>query len=236
MWGKYFSLLLIFVIACNPSLDTAPTSQRSVPVEIVPVAEDLCAAVSCPVGMICSAGNCMCSSGMKECDNACIDSDACCSNADCDSGTCEDGKCVIATECEFGEILKNGECRCAPDKIYCGEQDKCIDREDCCVHSQCNRFERCVPTNWRASLCVKFGEKKSCKVLADHERTEFFKINDVEYRAGAVEWWSDGSVTFMIENESVRIGENVTIPHLNASFFHEGIDVVGGFCKEDEEI
>ncbi len=242
--GKALLLtVLVLLAACEPALHTIPTSEHQSPVEeeLVVELQDVCEDVTCPTGQVCQEGACGCPTGKKLCDEKCITSSACCTDDDCDSGSCEKSVCVTPEECRFNEEWKDGECACAEDHIYCREQDKCIGRNDCCVHSQCDRFQRCVPTNLRASFCIKIDEKKQCKIISDLNRTELFEVKDYDFRINATEWWHDGSVTFSVNNESVHLDANATQKYsnetldVNVTLFHEGIEITGGFCKDDEE-
>ena len=117
---------------------------------------------------------------------------------------------------------------------FCPEQDKCIDIDGCCIHSQCSaRDERCAPTGWRTRFCVETDDKKICRSVADNDRQEYFDI-DAPLRVKATDWWSDGGITFSVNNESIRIDDDEKLEHeTNVSIFHEGIEAAGGFCKED---
>ncbi len=233
-----FVILLILLAACEPALRTVPTSEHQAVAEQANIEQekDLCANINCTIGF-CQAGVCTCGTGKKLCNNKCIDEETCCTNEDCDTGNCEEGVCQEPKECNFGEELKKGECRCASDKIYCEEQKRCIDRDGCCIHTQCNKFERCAPTNLRTSLCIKIEEKKLCKIVSDLGRTELYEIKEHEFNVKAAEWLNDRSITFDFDNQSIRIAENATVTYepANATLFHEGIEVVGGYCKEDED-
>ncbi len=238
MGGRYiFILFLIFLVACQPYIQTVPTSQHqgAVVVELSEAQTDLCENVTCSDGQVCKDGKCECQNGKKLCGNECIDSKDCCSGKDCASGICDEGVCGEAPDCRYGEILKNGKCQCAADKLYCKEQDKCIGRNDCCVHSQCERFERCVETNYRVSLCAKVDEKKICKIVADRNRTELYEIKENTFTVEPLSWLSDGSVELNVSNETIRLAGNVTTQYGNVTLFQEGIEVTGGFCKEDED-
>jgi hypothetical protein len=237
---QFFIALLILLAACESALQTIPTSQYQPTVETSTVTEkqiDACANVTCQAGHICQAGICGCPTDKKECNSDCIDENSCCTDDDCETGTCQDGTCFEAEECKFGEALKKGQCQCAPDKVYCSEQRKCIDKNDCCVHSQCPSFERCVPTLYRTSLCIKIGEKRICKIVADNKRAEVFNVLDFSFRITATDWWSDEGVTFEINNETIRLATNETTEYqpANATLYQEGIEILGGYCKEDEE-
>lgn len=236
---KYIlNTLLILLVACQPAIQTVPTSEYQPLVDVeTEVIADACAGINCPNDQVCKEGTCSCPTGEKLCDGKCIDKDACCTDNDCDTGLCVDGDCKVAEECKFGEELKKGTCGCEEDKIYCSSQEKCIGRGDCCVHTECDNFERCVPTGWRVSFCIRIEEKKVCKMLADNERVELFDVKGNDFRVDAVDWLSDGSITFTVNNESITLGKDqtISIDELNATVFQEGIDVTGGFCKEDTQ-
>ncbi len=239
MGGKYFFILiLIFLAACQPYIQSTPTAQYqgAVATELSEQPQtDSCELVACPSGQACKDGKCICPFGEKKCNNKCIDKKACCIDADCASGACNNGKCVPTPDCTFGELYKNGKCQCAADRIYCKEQNKCIGRDDCCVHSQCDNFERCVETDWKTSLCAKVDEKKICKIIADRKRFEQFEIKGNEFRVNAITWLSDGNIDFNVSNQTIRLAENETKLFGNVTLFHEGIETTGGFCKEDED-
>ncbi len=238
MGGKHiFILLLILLAACQPYIQAVPTSERQAPVEAELSAPetDSCAAVTCPTGQTCTSGKCTCPFGEKMCDNECIDKDACCTDKECPSGVCTDGECAAAPDCNYGETFKKGECQCASDKTYCKEQGKCIERDDCCVHSQCDTFERCVPTDFRVSLCAKVDEKKICKIVAERNRTELYEIKESVFTVRPLKWLSDGSIELNVSNETIRLAENVTTAYGNVTLFQEGIEVTGGYCEEDED-
>jgi len=241
MGVKYFFItLLILLIACESAIQTVPTSEYQPPVEGIQSAEDVeqtanpCEGVVCSGGQICEKGTCTCGSDKKLCNDQCIAKDGCCEHSECETGACENGACVTK-ECKFGEELKNGECVCTSDTKKCGEQGKCIDRKSCCIHTQCPTFNRCVPTSWRTSFCIKIGEKKLCRILADNDKDELFIVKGQEFRVQATDWLSNESIRFNFANETIHLVANEQITRVNATLFHEGIQVVGGFCKEDRE-
>ncbi len=232
--------VLILLAACGPAINTIPTSEYVPPYE--PPAEskpvisvDQCQDVTCPEGQTCREGECTCSSSKKVCGEECIDKDECCTSEDCSSGYCKEGVCFAAEECKYGEVLKSGECDCGPDMKLCPEQNKCIKREACCIHGQCSgaKYERCVPTGWTTRFCLETNEKEICRSLADNNREEYLSLEE-SLRVKATDWWSDGSITFTINNESIRIDEGKTQKYNNITIFHEGIEATGGFCKEDD--
>ncbi|HLF54159.1 MAG TPA: hypothetical protein VI612_00375 [Candidatus Nanoarchaeia archaeon] len=230
--AKYLSLLLIFLIACTTTDTwTVPTAQRNVSPE---QETNACENVSCPTGQTCDNGQCACTTG-KLCDGECISNNACCTSSDCDEGICQDNECAIPGKCKIGEEFADGECRCASNTLYCAEQDRCIERGNCCVHTQCERFQRCVPTQYRASLCVKIGEKKFCRIVSDIGREETFTVLNQSFEAKSTQWFADNSIELILNNRTVTLPENSTITFNESIIYHEGVQIVGGFCKEDED-
>ncbi len=239
MGEKYlFAALLVLLIACQPEVRTIPTSEYQPPIDTtVQQTVDLCKDVNCTAGKVCRQGNCVCPSEKKACENDCIPKADCCTGKDCASEICEDGKCLEPKECRINEEFKSGECKCAKDKVYCKDQNKCIDSGDCCIHGNCDSFERCVPTNWITSFCIKIEDKKICKILSDLNRTESYEVKDNEFEVKPTDWWQNESVTILVNNESMRLAMNETkrVEEVNATLFHEGVQITGGFCKEDED-
>lgn len=236
MGSKYFLILLLILAACETAIQTVPTSEYQ-PTVIetgdTPAPTDICKDVNCTKGQICKQGQCVCQEG-KLCDNKCIPEEACCKDNDCPSGKCEKGKCTKA-ECSLGQEFKNGECQCTADMVYCEEQKKCIQKGKCCVHGQCKQFEKCMQTMWKISLCIQTDDKKQCKIFGDQDRTELYTLNNLTFKAKPVNWWNDKSVTFEINNQTIRLKENVQVNFSNATMYQEGITVSGGYCKEDVE-
>jgi len=233
-----FILILIFLVACGPAaLKAVPTSQYQPPVEAEQkeTLSDTCETITCPSGQTCSEGKCTCPTGQKSCEKECVNEESCCTDKDCEAGFCDEGTCKVPEKCGYGESFKNGECECAKDRVYCKEQDKCLERGDCCIHGQCKAFERCVETDWKTSLCAQVDRKKVCKIIADRGKAELFEIFGNEFRAYALKFLEDGSVEFNISNQSTIISENQTIKYSNVTLFQEGIETTGGFCKEDED-
>ncbi|MBW2969973.1 hypothetical protein KY309_00810 [Candidatus Woesearchaeota archaeon] len=234
MGSRYLLILLLILASCEPALQTTPTSEYQPTVDIVQETTDLCKDVECPNEQVCNQGECECKTGMKRCDGRCIPSEECCTDKDCEQGTCKKGECTTV-ECSIGEEYNEGECQCQEGMIYCADQKKCIDKNDCCRHQECDSFQRCVPTNYKTSLCIKIAEKKLCKTFADQERSELYTVLDTDFRVEPTNWWNDQSITFEINNQTIRLPQNKTITLENATLFLEGFEKIGGYCKEDED-
>jgi len=88
---------------------------------------------------------------------------------------------------------------------------------------------------WKTSLCLQTDDKKQCKIFGDQDRTELYTLNNLTFKAKPTDWWNDKSVTFEINNQTIRLKENVQVNFSNVKIYQEGITVSGGYCKEDEE-
>lgn len=167
-----------------------------------------------------------------------------CANLLCLPGqTCKEGKCElikpeVKTEeqkaCAFGEIWDGKACTCEEGRYWCGEQQKCIPDGDCCFHTQCARFERCVETQYRARLCAELPSGKLCRLLADNGRTEIVVINNIDTRLGVSNWNNDKSINFTLNNQSILLFDGKRQEHLGVNYYFENFEEYGGFCKEDE--
>lgn len=226
-------MLLILLAACQPALDTVPTSELPEPKpEItVPESADPCETITCEENEICKGGKCECQG--KQCDDKCIPNAECCTDEDCE-GLCENYKCVMP-KCRVNEILENGECECAEGYVYCEPQEKCIKKNDCCYHTDCPRGDRCVDTVWRTRFCAESESKKTCRLLADNGMKEYIEIGNTALRISTNKWFTDGSVTFQINQENVTLPVNGTKIFENLKIYQEKEEILGGYCKEDDE-
>ena len=224
--------LFIFLIGCEQALQTIPTSDLSSQQEVTQET-DPCALILCKPTEVCKGGSCVCPTDTKRCGDACVSELNCCSDSDCGKGYCVQGNCI--TDCQYGQVFEDGECQCAPDRKLCEEQGKCIAKTSCCIHSQCDRNERCVPTSFRTRLCFEADGKKICRLLVDNERSEFIEIANHNFEAQIATFFSDKSVNFVIGNQTLKLAAQTPTDLLGVTIFHEGVDEVGGFCKADEE-
>src|SRR3989344_6793986 len=186
---------------------------------------------TCASGETCRNNQCVCTG--KTCEGKCLAANACCTSAECGSGACVGNKCVSKPTCAFNEEFSDGECICARGYSRCQDQGKCIKTDSCCFQGNCARGDRCVPTVWRSSVCFKIGDKKTCRLLADNNRTELVTVDNLDYRLKIVEWHSNGNITLVAGNATLQLAKNDSVPFANNFIFQEGIDEIGGFCKED---
>ncbi len=155
-----------------------------------------------------------------------------------DEETCVNGVCEKMPDeeqtCAYGEEWDGEECVCEEGRYWCGEQQKCIPDGDCCFHTQCARFERCVETQYRARLCAELPSGKLCRLLADNGRTEIVVINNIDTRLGVSGWNNDNSINFTLNNQSLLLFDGKRQEFLGVNYYFENFEEYGGFCKEDE--
>lgn len=221
-WKYLFLFILLILTACEPAIKTIPTSQyfpteqnitqeteQITPQETIQELQDPCANILCQSGQTCKNGNCELIQ--------------------------QEIKSETPTLCNYGQIWEDGECTCAEGRFWCPEQNKCIQNGDCCLHSQCKRFERCVPTQYRVRLCIQDQTGKLCRLLADNNRTEIIAIGGTDVRIGAANWYSDESINFTLNNQTSLLKPKQTIELFSATIYSENFEEYGGFCKLDEE-
>lgn len=156
---------------------------------------------------------------------------------------CENGLCVTDNEqdneitktCAFGEEWDGSECVCEEGRYWCGEQQRCIQNGDCCAHTQCKRYERCVPTQFRVRLCAELPSGKLCRLLTDNGRKELAVINNKDTKLGVANWYNDNSINFTLNDQSLLIFERKKQELAGTNFYFENFEEYGGFCKEDED-
>lgn len=158
-----------------------------------------------------------------------------------DEETCVNGVCEIISEqeeertCAFGESWDGKECACEDGRYWCGEQQKCIPAGDCCVHTQCDRFERCVPNQYRVRLCAELPSGKLCRLLADNGRKELAVINNIDTKLAVTNWNNDNSINFTLNNQSLLLAKGQKQEAQGIPFYYENFEEYGGYCKEDED-
>ena len=86
----------------------------------------------------------------------------------------------------------------------------------------------------KSRLCVQEGEKKTCKLFTENGRDELFFLNTSILRVNDEDYLADRSVNFNVSGEILNLQTNVTFNHSNATFYQEGIETIGGYCKPDE--
>jgi hypothetical protein len=159
-----------------------------------------------------------------------------------DKETCVNGVCkeIIDEEseeqtCAFGEAWDGKECACEEGRYWCGEQKKCIPTGDCCFHTQCGRFNRCVPTQYRVRLCAELPSGKLCRLLADNGRKELAVINNIDTKFAVANWNNDNSINFTLNEQSLLLSKGQKEEILGVPFYYENFEEYGGYCKEDED-
>lgn len=236
MGAKYLWILTVFLIACaSTPFNTVPTANFSFSNETETEGEvNPCALILCSAGKVCSNGACVCPE--KTCNGECVSKDTCCTNADCGEGkACSDGACVEKPLCKLGEDFVDGKCGCDENHFYCGAQARCIPRGKCCEHTECPRFERCVPYLSKTRLCVQEEDKKICKLFPENGRDELFVFNQTILRVNTADFFADKSVQFNISGELLTLKTNVSSERSNVTFYQEGVETLGGYCKPDED-
>lgn len=223
--------ILFFITACaNDAVRTTPfngTTQEQIAQNIT------LGCGQCAAGEVCKNDKCTCIG--KTCEGKCLSANSCCTSAECGNGACVNNKCNSAPICDLNEEFRAGECLCAAGHSRCQEQGKCIKIGSCCFSGNCARGDRCVPTVWRSSVCFEIGEKKTCRLMADNNRTELVTIDAVDYRLKILDWSNNGNITLSAGNLTVQLAKNQSRPFAGHTIFQEGIDEIGGVCKEDED-
>gem|GEM_PF-3717211 len=209
------SILLLILAACEPTLRTIPTSelQNTNTEQIESNSQtDPCENILCLSGQFCNQGKC--------------------EKIEPEVETVE---LEIPTVCAFGEVFEGEECTCEEGRYWCGEQQRCIPNGDCCVHTQCDRFERCVPTQLRVRLCADLPTGKLCRLLSDNGRKELAVINSIDMRLGVANWFNNESINFTLNNDSLLLSRNQKAELMGSIFHYETFEEYGGFCKLDED-
>jgi len=226
------AIFLVLLAACAP----AGTTLQAKPLNASAPADASCAGVTCTGNTHCEAGECVCDGGLKKCGNACISQTACCANADCPADrTCKNGACVQRPTCGYGEQWQGSEQECACDEgfKFCAEQGKCIPADHCCWHNSCDDDQRCPPTTYGGTVCLK-GATKKCRIL--HEsRTLTYAFAQGEYDITLANILEGPKFELKVNNDTVRriaIGELNTVD-TNLQLFVEDFQLYGGRCKED---
>ncbi|MBW3019023.1 hypothetical protein KY329_02455 [Candidatus Woesearchaeota archaeon] len=231
MRGLLFQVFVLFLLtACSAEIRTEPIGDVNKTVQ-----EPLsCDKIKCAAPTICEEGKCVCPAGQKKCGTDCIAESGCCKDADCSEGECVDNKCKVTEECSYGEVFTEGKCECSDGYKYCEEQGKCIARDNCCTYLNCGSFQKCIRTTYGVSLCMQSGVKKSCKFVSDNGREELFNLGNGSIGAEALRFLEE-SVEFKIENMTVTLEPDTQIPLLGMEVWQEDFQVMGGFCRYEED-
>ncbi len=71
-------------------------------------------------------------------------------------------------------------------------------------------------------------------MFIDIAKEEYYTVKDKEFKVKPTNWWNDG-LTFLINNQSVRLKPYQNITFEEATIFQENVTITGGYCKEDVE-
>jgi hypothetical protein len=234
-WLIFCIVGAFFLAGCTPELQAGKIDEPvREPVILEPT--NPCDRITCSQNEQCQAGVCICTG--KKCEDRCLTTGACCSTADCQDGEiCRNNRCAKVETCGFSEAYDDEYtvCACSPGKVFCGPQNKCIDAGKCCSHADCPSFNRCKPTLFRTSICVKFEEKKLCRTVADDGRDILFDLGEREGRIKLEKIFEDSSLIIRVGKENITLTPNSTAPFLDGILWSEGVDVIGGQCEEDKD-
>ena len=197
----------------------------------VNVKSDICSNVFCKNNEECISGECVCTEGFKECNNACIEESSCCTSAECSLGeACEAGACIRHI-CSFNEIYDSAkkECVCSQSTKWCGPQKKCVPKTFCCVDKDCETDYRCAETFFISSVCVDDSTKK-CSSITEGRSSRFY-IKGVPYDI-LVKDISESFITLKINDlELEPLQVNIPFEENGAKIYFESAKIMGGVCK-----
>lgn len=229
-------VILLLITACSKGTITArpiadiKTADIELEVNVTDSA-DSCAAVVCDSDKSCVNGECVCKNGFKECNEDCIAENSCCNDDDCEEGICEEGVCVNKV-CKYNQRYDSDakDCVCAEGTYYCAAQKKCIPKKNCCMHTVCKTYQRCVPTQFITSICL-VKEKKVCKSVIEFRVEPFFFGAD-RYNVEIKDILNDGVLVLAVNEEELELELNKEKTFMNMTIYMENLEVLGGYCKE----
>ncbi len=201
--------MLIILTACGQAIETIPTANYVPAEQTAKIQDKIVQDVNIKDV---NAQNNSCKNEM--CNGVC-------------NGNCEQKKCGF-----WEEYGKEG-CECESGKRYCETQNKCIERGKCCEHTDCKKTQRCTPTIYQTTLCFKTDSKTTCKIMSNDQRA-VFSVNEKDYTAKAVKWWSDNSVAFEINNKTIELMNNSSTAENSITILRAETKIIGGNCKEEE--
>ena len=235
-------LLLILAIfsACAKNEITASAIsdlpvEKQIEIEAKVVSVDACKDITCDANEHCEDGRCICNPGYKECNGECIQNSACCTENDCKSDESCRGHTCIPDNCKVNEefnVDKN-KCVCDKNSLYCAVQNKCIPKDNCCMHHECSNSDyRCTETNMLATLCIS-GEKKQCKSVYT-DRGESFFLGKTRYDVDINHFLQNGGVDVDINEVNFVLKADVLEKLEENTFIYiESIEPLGGYCKKE---
>ena len=234
MRGILFQVFVLFLLtACGSEIQAEPVGDI-IPEPVQKTVElASCDKIKCAAPTICENGKCVCPAGQKKCGTDCIPISGCCDDSECE-GECVKNKCVATSECSYAEVFEDGKCECKEGYKYCEEQKKCIARDNCCTYLNCGSFQKCVRTTYGVSLCMQKDVKTSCKFVSDNGREELFNLGDGAITAKALRFL-ENSIEFQIENMTVKLEPDVKTQVLDMDVWQEEFQVMGGFCRYEDD-
>lgn len=236
---KVLLLVVIFIVflqACQQASIIAETPDE---VLMQKLAEDQkCANKICGQNQQCVAGDCVCSSGFKKCDAACISSKSCCSSDDCSEGQyCNEQNVCKTSQKQCSYLQKwdaeTGSCICSDNAKFCDLQNKCIPKNNCCSTLDCTfRRDLCQETKYSARVCIK-DDAMHCKTIIEGQNDLFLLKNNDYNRVHVNSIIENGNTNIIInKNISKMLMFNVTQQFANNSIISvDSIRQSGGVCK-----
>lgn len=231
-------VVLVLISGCSDeTIEAQPVSEATAEVVLeANVTMDPCENIACGANSHCDNGNCVCDADYKQCNDACITKSACCTDTDCAVGkVCKDSACT-ETGCSYYQKYDYAKktCVCNDQAKWCASQNKCIPKDNCCIHSNCDSSEACVPTQFLASVCIQ-KDKKMCRGLPEGRRESFVFSTDARYSVVLKGVLQDGKVLLAVDDkdislsvkETYNLGSNVTL------FIEDELDIMGGNCREE---
>jgi len=200
------------------------------------LADPACADVTCEGEQTCVSGDCVCGSGLKECNDQCIDENSCCSNDDCGSGSnCESRSCVFDCSnlvCAEGMTCSTSQkrCVCPTNYNWCERQQKCIPADHCCSRFDCRNNERCTDTITTAEICVE-ESGRACKIFNTVGR-KTLTLPGGDYKINLTRVSFLDSIDLVVNNESFTLGKDQRKSLGDSTVYIQKFREVGGECRD----
>ena len=232
-------IFVIFLQACQQASIRAETPDDALLQKLSE--EQKCANKICSQNQQCVSGDCICQSGFKDCNNACIPSISCCSADDCSEGQyCnEQNVCKISPKlCSYLQTwdAETESCVCSDNAKFCDLQNKCIPKNHCCDVLDCTfRRDICQETKYSARICIK-DDLLHCKTINEGQNDLFLlknDINDMYYRIHVNSIVENGNTNIIVNRNSSKLLLLNTTQQLaiNSVIYADYIKHSGGVCK-----